>query len=97
VHPDEFATLLKHLQPAVKRGATAVPRPRIPNLPLATSAPASRQAADAGTLLAAHVSASPAAMRAWARANGHEIGERGRLPAEVTDAYRRAHEGAGQA
>jgi hypothetical protein len=30
-------------------------------------------------------------MRAWARANGFEIDNRGRLPLEVLDASRRAH------
>jgi DNA polymerase III subunit epsilon len=96
VHPDEFAIQLKHLQPAVKRRAAAVSRPRTSNLPPVTSALTSRLAGDAGTLPAAHVIASPVAMRAWARANGYEVGERGRLPAEVADAYRRAHEGAGR-
>ncbi|MGY1634162.1 hypothetical protein ACI784_20855 [Geodermatophilus sp. SYSU D01186] len=28
----------------------------------------------------------------WARTNGWDVGERGRPPAEVTDAYRRAHD-----
>ena len=35
--------------------------------------------------------ASPAAIRAWARLNGHDIGHRGRVPSEVVDAYHRAH------
>lgn len=30
-------------------------------------------------------------VREWARANGHDIGERGRIPAEVMDAYEAAH------
>ena len=30
-------------------------------------------------------------MRAWARKNGYDVAERGRLPAEVTEAYRDAH------
>jgi DNA polymerase-3 subunit epsilon len=94
VHPDEFAILLKHLQPATKR-TTAVPRPRVPMH--SAVAPASRPVADASTRPAAHVTASPAAVRAWARANGHEVGDRGRLPVEITDAYRRAHEAVGQA
>lgn len=29
----------------------------------------------------------PAAIRAWARENGHEVTERGRIPATVRDAY----------
>lgn len=33
----------------------------------------------------------PARRAAWAcPANGHEVGDRGRLPAELTEAYRRA-------
>jgi DNA polymerase-3 subunit epsilon len=39
---------------------------------------------------AAQVHVSPAAVRAWAQANGFAVGDRGRLPLEVTDAYRRA-------
>ncbi|EID52404.1 histone-like nucleoid-structuring protein Lsr2 [Saccharomonospora xinjiangensis] len=31
------------------------------------------------------------AIRAWARKNGYEISDRGRIPSEVTDAYRKAH------
>lgn len=30
-------------------------------------------------------------MREWARANGHEVAERGRIPKAVQDAYRQAH------
>lgn len=30
-------------------------------------------------------------MRAWARSNGFDVADRGRLPAEVTDAYVAAH------
>jgi DNA polymerase-3 subunit epsilon len=93
VHPDEFATLLKHLQPAVKKAPASLPRPRTaPD----RSAPPSASIA-AGAVPAAHVAISPAAVRAWARANGQEVGERGRLPAELTEAYRRAHEPASRA
>lgn len=31
-----------------------------------------------------------AEIRAWARANGHDIGERGRIPSEVTAAFEAA-------
>ncbi len=34
---------------------------------------------------------SPAAIRAWAIANGFKVGVRGRLSAEVKDAYYKAH------
>ncbi|WP_029429682.1 histone-like nucleoid-structuring protein Lsr2 [Blastococcus sp. URHD0036] len=87
VHPDEFAILLKHLQPAARKATAAVPRP----CSAPTQAPAAA-AADDRSLPAAHVSAAPAAVRAWARGNGWDVGERGRLPADVTDAYRRAHD-----
>ena len=30
-------------------------------------------------------------VREWARANGHEVGERGRIPSEVREAYAAAH------
>ena len=30
------------------------------------------------------------AVRDWARANGHEVGDRGRMPGAVVDAYRAA-------
>jgi DNA polymerase-3 subunit epsilon len=89
VHPEEFAILLKHLQPAAKKTTAAVPRPRTASAPTSTASP---EAVDVRSLPAAHVSASPAMVRAWARANGWDVGERGRLPAEVTDAYRRAHD-----
>jgi hypothetical protein len=32
-----------------------------------------------------------AAVRAWARENGYQISDRGRIPAEVTEAYSAAH------
>lgn len=31
------------------------------------------------------------AVRTWARENGHEVSDRGRVPAAVLDAYRSAH------
>lgn len=34
---------------------------------------------------------APADVRAWARENGHEVPDRGRIPAELVDAYREAH------
>jgi hypothetical protein len=32
-----------------------------------------------------------AQIREWARANGHQVNERGRIPATVADAYNKAH------
>ncbi|MGY2003978.1 exonuclease domain-containing protein [Blastococcus sp. SYSU DS1024] len=93
VHPDEFATLLEHLQPAVKKAPASLSRQR------AAAHGSADAAAPAGPAIvpAMHVAISPAAVRAWARANGHEVGERGRLPADLTEAYRRAHEATSQA
>lgn len=85
MHPDEFAILLDHLQPAARTVTGSIPRPRAEASPLTARA-------EAGTVPAAHVSVSPAAVRAWARANGFAIGDRGRLPLEVLDAYRGAHD-----
>jgi hypothetical protein len=31
------------------------------------------------------------AIREWARANGHEVNERGRIPATITEAFEQAH------
>lgn len=33
----------------------------------------------------------PSEVREWAEANGHEVPARGRIPADVLDAYRKAH------
>jgi DNA polymerase-3 subunit epsilon len=87
VHPEEFAILLRHLQPAVKKTTAAIPRPH-------SEAPATAPPSSIETVLpeASGNSVSPAVVRAWARANGYEVGDRGRLPFEVTNAYRRAQE-----
>ena len=36
-------------------------------------------------------SSETAAIRAWAKDNGHEVSERGRIPASIIDAYNAAH------
>lgn len=36
---------------------------------------------------------SPAVVRAWAKANGYEVNERGRIPSNVIAAYQAAHGG----
>ena len=45
----------------------------------------------AGAVSALAAQVDPGAVRVWARANGHVIGERGRIPQAVTDAYLTAH------
>jgi DNA polymerase III subunit epsilon len=87
VHPDQFAILRKHLQPAVKKQPASLPRPLLaPDSSASSPAPVAM-----GSMPAAHVAISAAAVRAWARANGHEFGDRGCLPAELTEAYCHAH------
>jgi Lsr2 len=48
------------------------------------SASASRSASSNGT-------GSTADIREWARANGYEVSDRGRIPAEIREAYDAAH------
>ncbi|WP_216870638.1 exonuclease domain-containing protein [Modestobacter excelsi] len=93
-HPDEFAILLDHLQPVVSKSAVAAPVPRLGAASTASTESSTVVAAEGRTVPSAHVGPSPAAVRAWARINGYEVGDRGRLPAEVTEAYRRAQAGA---
>ena len=50
-----------------------------------TGAPAARKSAGAGT------GPSAADIRAWARENGHDVPERGRVSADVREAYAAAH------
>lgn len=85
VHPDDFATLLEHLQPAVVRQRKKVPP--------AEPARSSDRAEPAGSALAGR--ADPAVVRQWARDNGHVVGTRGRLHQDLFDAY--ASRGAGTA
>ena len=77
--PAEFSVLLDHIQPAVP---AEVPRAAVSGGRPQRSFP-TPPAADAPT-------ASPTAVRRWARENGYAVGTRGRLPAQVRDAYLRA-------
>lgn len=83
VHPDTFETLLAHLQPALPteavRRSTAKPAP---------TRPKSSGSASTGPQTAP---ASPTVIRSWALANGYEVGVRGRIAADIVDAYRNAH------
>lgn len=76
VHPDDFATLLQHLQPAVVRERKKVPA-TAPELPVEQDPgrPALVERAD------------PAAVRQWARENGYAVGTRGRLHQDLYAAY----------
>jgi hypothetical protein len=50
-------------------------------------APRKRQPAARRSRLAPAVKPDPVAVRAWARANGHDVRDRGRVPAAVLAAY----------
>lgn len=90
VHPDVYGFMLTYLQPSLPRtwGST---RPASAGQP--DEAPASAEVsigtpfvkpAVGGPDLAAP---NPAHVRSWARANGLEVGVRGRLPRDVVQAF----------
>lgn len=85
VHPDTFETLLAHLQPAApveqlsQFGAGPSQPAPAAHRKLASMAP--RSIADA----------SPGIVRTWALANGYAVGVRGRISAEIWEAYASAH------
>lgn len=79
VRPRDFAAYLDHLQPSESPGTPSRATPRAPFTP--TSVTKARSTASSnGT-------PSPSDVRAWARANGIAIGDRGRIPQDVFDAY----------
>ena len=91
VHPDMYAHLLDHLQPALSRDVRVLPKTRQPATlrhAAGIEAPPGQTASES---LAASVGPNPATVRAWARANGIEVGTRGRLHQDVFDAYAAAH------
>lgn len=89
VDPDTYRELLAHLQPAVPPSRPAAPRGASSKAPAQPAVNASTQTAPAGPAdaSAAPVGPSPALVRAWGRDNGWEVGQRGRLPAGLLDAY----------
>ena len=52
---------------------------------------AGRKASTRTTTTRARTSGDVSKIRAWAKANGHAVSERGRIPAPVRDAYNAAH------
>lgn len=93
VTPEAFETLLRHLQPSTPRAPVAIPTQRAE--PASAPAHLSDESDDDRPSVAESPdpagTATPAVVRAWARANGYEVGVRGRLPAPVFEAYARAH------
>jgi DNA polymerase III subunit epsilon len=91
-HPDVYSVLLEHLQPALARSTR--PLPNTPNSPEprhAANTPDSWGTVQAPVVRAAPADPNPAEVRAWARANGHQVGTRGRLHQGLIDAYRNAN------
>ncbi|OLR93563.1 Lsr2 family DNA-binding protein [Actinokineospora bangkokensis] len=78
VPPEDFAVLLEHLQPAARPTPAPQRTPKLAPTPPAVNA-------------VAVPTVSPAEMRAWARTNGYEVSDRGRVPADVVAAYKEAH------
>ena len=82
VHPDEFRTLLDHLQPARPREIKAPPKPR-KDVPPKAPDPAPVDLPDG---------ISPADVREWGRQNGWAVGVRGRLNQDLLAAFVAARE-----
>lgn len=101
VHPDTYRVLLDHLQPAITRTARPLPNTRPAPAPrhLATSempviGPSETDAIKPPAIPvppAVHQGPNPAVVRAWARANGLEVGARGRIHADIFAAYDQAN------
>jgi DNA polymerase-3 subunit epsilon len=93
VDPDTYRELLAHLQPAIPTRPAAAPvgaRSKA-NAEPAAAAVATPQLADASSSANTLAAPTPALVRAWGRDNGWEVGQRGRLPAGLLDAYTAAH------
>jgi DNA polymerase-3 subunit epsilon len=90
VTPQVFDTLLRHLQPSARPASVVVPAQR-PQPQVAAEAAADHPMQVGSAATAAEGGVTPAVVRAWARENGYDVGARGRLPAEIFDAYARAH------
>lgn len=80
VDPGTYVILLEHLQPV----NVAKPKPqRIGEGPTTTAVPGTTSGLVVTTT-------SPGEIRAWGIANGHPVGVRGRLSAELVEAYQLA-------
>ena len=76
VDPETYAILIEHLQPA----KVAAPKPK-------RAAPTTTTAVAGSTPVTAQSSTSPGEIRAWGIGNGYAVGVRGRLSAELVQAY----------
>lgn len=95
VDPQTYQELLAHLQPAVPARLTKSTSEATPeaNAVPATTAGTTRQPGGSSSTDAFGTVDAPssALVRAWGRDNGWEVGQRGRLPAGLLDAYVAAH------
>ena len=80
VHPRDFSILLEYLQPTLPVPEERNVRGRTRNL-----------GPSGIDVTFDPVGASPATIRQWARDRGITVGERGRLPAELIDAFHHAY------
>jgi DNA polymerase III subunit epsilon len=87
VHPDTYAVLLAHLQPALNRQPKPWPRPASTPMPRHAATESGAAPSTMAHIPETAIGPNPADVRTWARANGFEVGVRGRLPKEVLDAY----------
>lgn len=88
VRPNEYAMMLKHLQPTPQVPEPVMRHPiAVPKTPVALDG----QPAAFPTPATPARTASPSQIRAWALANGHTVGVRGRLPNDVIEAFDLAH------
>jgi hypothetical protein len=75
-----------------KRNATAFTKALAPYVDAARKAPRTARSRASGAGQARGRSRSDLAdIRAWARANGHSVSERGRIAGDVVQAYNQAH------
>ncbi|MBG6240252.1 hypothetical protein IWX78_003247 [Mycetocola sp. CAN_C7] len=77
VHPDHFEVMLTHLQPTLAVAPVDAPRKSVDQ---------GRPSASEGSPRLP-TSAPPSTIRTWALTRGYEVGVRGRLPAEVIEAF----------
>lgn len=87
VTPQQYAVLLRHIQPPLTE--PAIQSPAAPSrTTVAATAESDRVPRPPVGSRADDSAYDPAAVRDWAREQGIEVGSRGRLPATLIDAYR---------
>jgi Lsr2 len=74
-----------------KRNVTAFTKALAPYLGAARKVKSTRSRRPRSTGSAPGRSSDLAAIREWARANGHHVSNRGRIPAAIIEAYQSAH------